>query len=547
MVFATKIHLFYTASKSLFRSVQKPFLLTLLFFWSTVSIAQQIKQVYAPEEDSKIQLHRILVLPVQDNTNRVYSVALTEKIFQIIEAENQYDVRALPENQKFNDLTPDFLIDTPQSVKDILKVTQSDTVIATRLSMGPKGLQGKMTLFHGKEGLPLVNAEFRDSSATAMKDLAIQMGQLFQELKSQLAYQGTIASRQGNQVTMNLGSYQGVKTDDVLSVIQFQKLQRHPRFQFMISADREIIGKIQITKVEEHLSFGRIIHEKEPMFLTSGHKLAIDRMIKYQDVIKSNNKVLEDMNKRQDSNYVFGEKPKEWEPIGMPQYGRIQLMAGFGQYSQSSALRSGAITAGQNFAPQMLLGGEVWFNKNYFLNLEFKQSLFSVNNPLDGSAPDRLNMSVSHYHLMGIYNMPFSEDFFGPRIQFMLGMHKFTARADESSPITFTNMEYGGIAFGFLGAFPVTETTDLGLSLKFFWNPTVEESSTKNSGTGQKPTINLINLFGAYHYRPNLNFIGRFDLDYYSADFSANGGRRDQTTNINHRMTTILGGIEYLF
>jgi hypothetical protein len=547
MAFQAKICIFSTIQGFSTYLLLKLSLLVLLCVWPAMSLAQT-KQLYFSETDSKIQPQKILVLPVQDNTNGVYSVPLTAKILQIVESENQFDVQTLKKNMKFNNLTPDFLTDSPQAVIDILLSTQTDTLLATRVSTGPKGLQGKMTLFHGKEGLPLVNAEFRDSNASALKDLEIQMGNLFQELKSQLTYQGTVVSRKGNQVTMNIGTYHGAKNDDMVSVIQLLKLQRHPRFQFMISADREVIGKIRITKVEQHLSFGQIIQEKEPLLLSIGNKVAIDRMIIYQDVIKSQSQVLEDMNNRKDSNYVFGEKPKEWEPRSLPQYGRIQLMAGFGQYSQSSALRSaGTITAGQTFAPQMLMGGEVWFNKNYFLNLEFKQSLFSVNNPLDGSAPDRLNMSVGHYHLMGIYNLPFSQEFFGPRIQFMLGTHQFTSRSDESTPITFTNMQYGGIAFGLLGAFPVTETTDVGMSLKFFWNPSVSESSTKNSGTGKPPSINLINVFGSHHYRPNLNFIGRLDLDYYSADFGANGGRRDQTTSISHKMTTLMAGIEYMF
>ncbi|MFN7903594.1 MAG: hypothetical protein ACK5P5_00270 [Pseudobdellovibrionaceae bacterium] len=519
-----------------------------MFLLFSVPAYAQKSMNYFSEADMQIRPQKVLILPVQDNTNEVYAKPLTEKLIQIVEAENQYAVSNWTSNAKFLNLSPDFLMEQPQVVKDILKQSQTDSMIATRVSLGTKGLQGKMTFFHGSEGLPLLSAEFRDLGVTTIKEVESQIVTLFQEMKSQMNFQGTISSRQGNQVTMNLGTYQGARDNDLISVIQFLKVQRHPRFQFMISADREVIGKIRITKAEEHLSFGQVILEKEPLLLSLGHKLSIDRMVKYSDVVKSKNQVLEDMNNRQDTNYVFGDQPKEWEPIQPPQFGRVQLIAGFGQYNQTAALRSaGSITATENFAPQVLVGGEMWFNKNYFLNLEFKQSQFSVDNPLKNSSPDKLNMSFGHYHIMGIYNLPFSDSFFGPRIQFMAGFHKFRSRSDESTPIAFTNMEYGGLAFGFLGAFPIDEKIDMGLQFKLFYNPTVSESSTNNSGSAKEPNLNLFSLFGSYRYKTNINFVGRFDLEYYSVDFGADGSRPDPTTSVNHRMTTLLGGIEYLF
>ncbi len=514
----------------------------------SVDVFAQKNLVYFSEVDMQIRPQKILVLPVQDNTNNVYGNPLTEKVFQIVESENQYDVRRWSNNGKYPNLSPDFFTDSPDSLKELMLSAKVDSVLATRVSLGTKGLQGRMTLFHGSEALPLVNSEFRDLSASTIKELETQMVTLFQELKSQLMFQGVVLSRQGNQVTMNLGSYQGAKDNDLVSIMQFLKVQRHPRFKFMVSADREVIGKIRITKAEPHLSFGQIILEKEPQLISVGHKLSVDRMVKYTDVVKSQNQVLDDLSQRQDTNYVFGEQAKEWEPVPPPQYGRVQLMTGFGQYNQTAALQSaGSITATQSFAPHVLVGGELWFNKTYFMNVEFKQSQFSVHNPLDGSSPDKLNMSFGYYHLMGVYNLPFSQDFFGPRIQFMAGFHKFSSRSDESTPIAFTNMEYGGVAFGFLGAFPIDEKFEAGLQFKLFWNPTVSESSTKNSGSSQEPKINLFSLFGGYHYKPHLNFVGRFDLEYYSADFGANGRRPDPTSSVTHRMTTLLGGIEYLF
>ena len=108
-------------------------------------------------------------------------------------------------------------------------------------------------------------------------------------------------------------------------------------------------------------------------------------------------------------------------------------------------------------------------------------------------------------------------------------------------------MEYGGIVLGFLGSFPVSEKIDLGLNFKLFFNPTVSESSAKNSGSPSKPNINTFGLLSTYHYKPNLNLVARFDLEYYSSDFDGGGSRPESTTNISHKIITLLGGVEYLF
>ena len=88
-----------------------------------------------------------------------------------------------------------------------------------------------------------------------------------------IPYAGLILSRQGNRVTMDIGTRDGVHDNTVVSVEQIILLKRHPKFHFILASEKEVLGKIRIVKSDETLSFGTVLSEKEPGVITTDSKI----------------------------------------------------------------------------------------------------------------------------------------------------------------------------------------------------------------------------------------------------------------------------------
>jgi hypothetical protein len=153
-------------------------------------------------------------------------------------------------------------------------------------------------------------------------------------------------------------------------------------------------------------------------------------------------------------------------------------------------------------------------------------------------------MSLSSYSVLGAYNFLMSEDFFGPKIQLSAGYGTFSSSTDQSTPLAFTNTNYGGLQFGMAGSFPVMDETpiDMGAQLNLFLSPSMSESTS--SGNVSKNTITQFGFFGVYHLQSKFKIRAELNFDFYATDF---GGASARTTNTTQKRTSLLGGIEYLF
>ncbi len=191
---------------------------------------------YFSQVDSEIQVRKILVVPFLDNAQGIYSKPITQSVLQEIETSRQFDFipadpNALAEN-------PDDLVENPGQVLQLMNSAGADTLLAGRILQGPQGIQGKLALYHGKEGRVLLEAAFSNFQLESLQGLESRFRDLYRSLRQQLPFQGVILSRAGNTVTLNIGSFHGAKLGDTASIIQFLSLKRHPKHNFMIASER---------------------------------------------------------------------------------------------------------------------------------------------------------------------------------------------------------------------------------------------------------------------------------------------------------------------
>lgn len=530
--------------------------LFILFFTSLLSIGFSFRGVanaqtnaqntYISAVDHDLAIKTIVLVPPTDNVGNIYSKPLEEELRRLLNDDKQWSLAEFPKNLK---IKSEMLDEQPDEVKKILQAAGSEAALTTRLIKGPRGISISMSLFVGREGLPLLQESISDYQGFEINDIKNQADKLFENIKSRMPFRATILSRRGQQVTLNLGSNYGLKSDSRVSIVQIIKVNRHPKLKFMVSTEKEVLGRVKLFKVEPYLSFGYVELEKDPGVITVGAKVMPDEFVKYAlPVTTPSGKVLQDITQRPDKDVAFGDEPKEWTSESDPQFGKIELLAGFSSYSQNAILTTaGSVSGGNNLAPNIVVRGELWLSSEWFVGVGLRQSVFTMNNDLANSVPGKLNMAMSQFGVNTGYNLLLSNEFFGPKLQFTGGYTVTDFKVDDSTPTAFTSMKYGGLLLGIAGQFPLSDDLpiDLGGKLDFYINPSLSESISSGSSTSSK--VNDFSFFMNYRMKKRFQIRGELLFETYSSDFSGIGARSDSATSISHKVTTLLAGVEYLF
>jgi hypothetical protein len=485
--------------------------------------------------DAAVSIRDVTIAPLSDNVSNIYAVPMTEHLRTVVEDDRQWPLKKYPTGESS---TVEAFEDNPKAVQSLLKKAAADTLLAGRITKGPNGINIKLNLFSANDGQLLAQEILQDYSGFEVKDLKIQLENIYAKLKSKLPYGGVVLSRKGNLVTINAGFRQGLQQGQDVSIIQILKINRHPRFKFIISAEKEIIGKIRINKAEESLSFGDITLERTEGVIQPAMKIMPVTYVAYSP--------------KPTDGIVSTDNAREWVPKPSPSFGMVGLMLGIGNNKLSNTVNSiGAVEGTNTFAPMIRVNGELWLTTNWFMGLDLRQYLFSVENGYAGSTPREITVSALQTSLQLGYNLLMTDEYFGPKFQFLGGYSKMTTTVDTSQPTAYTSLGVGGFALGIGGFIPLaTEPEDLpitlGAKLLFFLNNTVEESPV-SSGAGSSGKITSFSAFGIYRWTEHMNIKGQLDYDLFSASFSGTGTRTPAASSWSHTMTTISGGIEYLF
>ncbi|MBL7544990.1 MAG: hypothetical protein JNL11_14330 [Bdellovibrionaceae bacterium] len=466
---------------------------------------------YRNDEDAALKVKTVFFEPFSDNVNQIYATKAETKIRALVESDNQWDITA---NKK-----------------------EADLVIESRLTKNPKSYTLKMNLLF-KSQVVLQDSKEIDNIFETEKILG-HYESLFLNLKARIPYQGIILSRTQDQVTINLGTAHGVTPNQEVLAIHIVKLNLHPKTRAYISSEKVIIGKILLTKVDEFLSFGTISFEREPQLLKKETKLEYSRIDKPS---------LADRSLVPIGNQISPTPQGEWIPRKPPQYGKFGISGGLIQYTQNLNFQTaGNKTVSQWLTPTIKGLAELWLNPEFHLELFIRQSTFKIGNPIEGSEPGSLNMSLSQYQIKAKYNYELDSSARSPQFQAALGIGSFQALADKSTPLSLASQSYGGVLIGFKGIFAVSEESpiDLGLYFNYFLSKTLKDTS---DATPSGVQISDFGMILRYLKSQNLAYTFELSFESYSADFDMlTGIRPDPSNSVSNKLTTTLIGLEYSF
>ena len=496
---------------------------------------------YVSAVDQQIEVKRVLVLDLFDNVSGVYSKPLQKSFFESFSSQKIWDPVQPSEDSStglFKSPTPEELEDQPELVQKIGKRNEVQALVSGRISKTSNGIEIKVLLFLVADGKLLLQESVREPitvfETEEVRKKLIQMTLLMQK---RMPYQGLILSRRGQEVTVNLGQFHGVKPGQKLTLIQIYKINRHPRFNFMVGVEKVILGEVQVVRTDEYLSVASVVSEREPNIVVAGTKVGVEEFVKtpspFQDGV------------------AFGENPKSWKPEEKPTLGQISVLLGLGSYSINNTLDVGTANSNQTLVPSLMVAGEMWFDPHWFTNLNLRQSVFRIANAYPGeSTPSRLSVSTSIWTLMVGYNFLVQDEFYGPRIRVSLGMGKMSSMVDNSNPTAFTSVAYGGTVLGLGVSYPMPLENQrefvLGGDLSYYWRPTMSESPVY-SGEVANNTVTSFDTFGIYRFTRRMGVKGSLNFDLFASNLNNGGSRSNSASSISHNITAFYLGLDYLF
>lgn len=491
--------------------------------------------------DRDLTVRRIVLAPAFDNVSLIYANPLQQELQDIITAEKQWNIVA---SQTELPAEPtEAYDDNSAKVVEILKANNSDALLTLKITKGPAGISMKICIYTSQFGDLLSCQEQKGIPTFDLQSLRKDLLTLYLRFRNELPYSGLVISRRAENVTINLGSLVGLREGDELAVVQIVKLNRHPKFKFVVGHEKEILGKIRIFKTEETLSFAQLVYEIEPNAINVDSKVLLNRPIIY------NPSNLTATAARPDEKIAFGEEPREWLPTPTPSFGKLNLAIGVGNFQANSDLSSsGSISAASTITPSMAVSAELWLNPLWSIQVGMLQALASTKNPRSGSSPSRLNFALSDYYIGAGYNLLLTQDFFGPKFQVLMLYTHDKVVVDDSSPTSFTTLGYTGFALGLKGSFPLpTEVPwNAGAELFYHLTPSLTERPV-SSGAAKENSIYKFGIFGTRKVRENLNFTIKLDFNLYRSTFSGIGTRGEGADTISHSNSAVSAGVEYLF
>lgn len=496
---------------------------------------------YRSEPDELVTIRHLSLLPVFDNLQGIYSRPVESHLREILKSNHRFEYLEAATTGPIR--TPEDLEDSKDLVKEISAGLKSDAFLATRVTKGPGGISIKMNLFLKKDHSLLAQEEVTGLQSLDVDSVQKASENLLKKVMRHIPYEGVILSRQGNRVTLNLGLRDGVKGGDVVSVIQIIKLNRHPRFEFLVGSEKEILGRVRLNKVENTLSFGRIVTEKEPGAIQVNAKVSGISPVSYADAGEWSDEsvnVYDDLMQRPDSQLSFGERPREWIPKNRPTFGAIGAHLGLGRYSSNIKTGSETVNTKTDLAyPFITLHGELWITPTWSVHTLLRQGIISTDNP--GASGD-LSHALSSYELLFGYNLRLGGGTWAPKVEFFGGYSTYRLTVDKTDSNLFTTKTYQGPKIGVSGYYPLSPESrhSVGASLSMFLSPKLKESPTAASSS--KNDVKQFGIFIDRQMQVNLNARLGLDFELYSSDLV--GGQADSSSQ---RHTTTSLGLQYLF
>jgi hypothetical protein len=520
---------------------------------------------YTSLVDEKMILKTITLAPVYDNVNNIYAEPIQKLLVDLLQSDKVWGYAEFPDFNK--KIFIEKFDSQPDDVIEVLNKTNTQGLLTAFITKGPRGLNAKLKLFTQDKGLILAEESFQDINTFQISKLREMFVKMYFNLKNKLPYRGYVLSRRGLDVTLNLGSINGLAIGQELTLAQILQVNRHPKLKTLVGVEKEIIAKIKVTQVELYLSFAQIIFEKESGVVAMGSKVLPTEYVAYPiPQINSQGDVVGDFPAKAafpPRNSEFdNEAPRLDRSIEIEKENLLDKNNSLGvltaqgvitQYKESSELTDGTTAGSSNsLAPGVYLGVQLYLIKNLFVDLNTQMNFFSGDNLLSESTPYHLSYALTRYTASIGYDY-FITDKETPteadaiKLTGALGLASFKTDVSNTTPTALTSTQTDSLVLQLKASMPLPYEYPMALGARYdiFLSPKLSESPVSSGDS--KPSMTSIGIFGLYTVSDKLRVRADIGITNINSSFSGAATRANPAKSTSIQTMNEQIGIEYLF
>jgi hypothetical protein len=403
-----------------------------------------------------------------------------------------------------------------------LKEKKTDAAILAELVRRDEFFDLTLTLVSIEPGEVMAQAVQKIDPPYSQDRMVQKTAQAFLELSQNIPFDGTVLKRDGYLVVLDGGKG------------TFAPGMRLPTFTLEKEEGKisfNETGQILVQKVEDNLSFGRVLVEKKPLEVLSGNKIRLSEKLATNDVPELMQSVT-DANRDPASELVADFEVTKGE------VGRLAVNFGTDLVEFKNNFVAGGGDSTNLFFPGSQLEGELWFTSRWFMDtsLGFGFGKFQ-----------KQSSSLSNFRLQFGYRMNILAPERGPVVYAKLGYGKQSYNLGTAEPIRFSSITYGGMLLSGGVRIPYDDALNLGAEINTLIFPSIAEAPL-SSGSNQSQ-INCWDFVfkGTYSLNSKVDLEGRLIFRNSGASFSGDTDRPDPISQVSQSSKILQLGVSYYF
>jgi hypothetical protein len=489
--------------------------------------------------DSQFELRSIGILRSSDNMDGLFNdyVAAAYKDYFAHQTRFTFnDLSSVDRTLDRSKIPYSKLIMDRDILIQLAKSSSSQSILRTRVVKGGKQYFFTLDWLHAPQMELIATIEFNLDDPSIGKSLVAEslnakIKQSLNKLIAKIPFQGNVTGRDGNSVTINLGSISGIQRGDVLSIGTLDEVKQHPLLKKIVEWKFSFTGKIEVEQAEDSISFCKILEEEPGKDISRSQKIF---QIQKATFMQPTNALSE-----------TSDKPLLSNSSEAPRIGNLSLSLFPAFYDRQYSDLNGISNSGGGLTFGAAASGEVLLTREFFAGLDFKFSFlnFSQKDIASGTesaatSSGGVSQSIFSYKLNLGYMYFLNGDVFGPK-----GWLKGGLKSDSYN-IPSTLGEYTGpISFNslFIGAgadLPLRNNWGVIANLTFRLSTSVTQTFVPATVNGSSD----VEFYLGGYYRLNPNSTIKVGIDVVS-----NGATFSDGSSLNQKTVSIVPALLYYF
>jgi len=411
-----------------------------------------------------------------------------------------------------------------------LKEKNTDAAILAELVRRDEFFDLTLTLVNIEPGEVIAQAVQKIEPPYAQEKFVQKTGQAFLDLVQSIPFDGTVLKRDGYLVVLDGGK--GTFTPGMrLPTYTLEKEDGKLSFSET--------GQVLIQKVEDNISFGKVLVEKKPSEVLSGNKIRLSEKLATNDVPELIQAV-NDANRDPASELVADFEVTKGE------IGRLAVNFGADLVEFRNQATTGDTNSSNVFFPGAQLEGELWFTSRWYMDTSLGFGFGNYANTL-GVPSDKQSSSLTSFRLQFGYRMNILAPERGPVIYAKLGYGKQAYNLGTVEPVQFTSITYGGMLLSGGIRIPYDDALNLGAEINTLVFPSIAEAPL-SSGSDQSQ-INCWDFVfrGTYSLNSKVDLEGRLIFRNAGANFSGDTDNPNPISQATQSSKILQLGVSYYF